>query len=298
MAKKFISLIVVPHSAAGCRHISISKKAFKFLSSVALVLFLAFIFFAVDYVSVKSTRVQYRNLQAETLSQKKTIAEYETSLSKLKQIIDNYEHYAQKLNVMAGINVPEPDKEPGVGGKSLENPEDQGIILPPQQFSSPNLKGIGQKAENVETNLSNLMAYFENQAVRLAHTPTIWPTIGWLTSGFQWRNDPFTGKLAFHKGIDVACNIGNPVVATADGIVVQVEYNKESGKTVLISHGGGFTTLYYHLDKYFVKVGQKVKRGDVIGLVGKTGRALGPHLHYEVRINDRAVNPRLYILEE
>ena len=97
---------------------------------------------------------------------------------------------------------------------------------------------------------------------------------------------------------DIATNYGNPIVATADGIVISLGNDKMGGKNIVISHGGGVTTHYLHLSKFLIKSGQRVKRGDVIGLVGKTGKARGPHLHYEVRVNNRPVNPYNYILEE
>ncbi|MFQ5720889.1 MAG: M23 family metallopeptidase, partial [Candidatus Aminicenantales bacterium] len=153
-------------------------------------------------------------------------------------------------------------------------------------------------AAGVEKNLTTLVQFFENQPLKLAATPSIWPTKGWVTSAFGWRNDPFTGKRAFHKGIDIATNLGNPVVATADGVVVQTKIEKIGGKTIIISHRGGYTTVYCHLNKFLVRPGQRVKRGDVIGEVGKTGKALGPHVHYEVRVNGKPVNPYYYILEE
>jgi murein DD-endopeptidase MepM/ murein hydrolase activator NlpD len=102
----------------------------------------------------------------------------------------------------------------------------------------------------------------------------------------------------FHRGIDIAGSIGNPVVATADGIVVNLNQDKIFGRSILISHGGGLTTFYGHLNKFLVKAGQKVRRGDVIGELGNSGKATGPHVHYEVHLNDKAINPYFYILEE
>ena len=97
---------------------------------------------------------------------------------------------------------------------------------------------------------------------------------------------------------DIATYFGNPVIATADGVVVQTQKDKIGGKTIKISHRGGYTTVYCHLSKFLVKPGQRVKRGDTIGLIGKTGKALGPHVHYEVRLNGKSVNPYYYIIEE
>ena len=119
-----------------------------------------------------------------------------------------------------------------------------------------------------------------------------------MASAFGWRDDPFTGKRTFHYGIDIATQTGNPIAATADGIVVTTKREKIGGRTIILSHRFGYQTVYCHLSKFLVKPGQRVKRGDVIGLVGRTGKALGPHVHYEVRVNNKEVNPFYYILEE
>jgi len=112
------------------------------------------------------------------------------------------------------------------------------------------------------------------------------------------RIDPFTGKEEYHYGIDIAASFGSPIYATADGWVFKIKNEKTGGNVIILNHGGGMTTVYCHLSKFNVKVGQRVKRWDVIGFVGQTGKALGPHVHYEVRINGKAVNPDHYILEE
>jgi len=298
MGKKFFSLIVVPHSKERFKRITLSEKTIKVLMGVSAFLFVALVVFLVDYFSMNVTRQKYKELYNENIKQKEAIADYKDSIDKINKTLGNLEDFARKLNVMAGLNASGVLEEVGVGDVGLTNSEEMNSLNDPQEISLSNVKSIGEKAENLEKNLDTLVNFFENQSARLACTPTIWPTIGWVTSGFGWRKDPFTGKLTFHRGIDIATNFGNTVVSTADGIVVQLRNDKIGGKTVLISHSGGLTSLYCHLDKFLVREGQKVKRYDVIGLVGKTGKALGPHVHYEIRINDRSLNPYNYILEE
>ncbi|MFW6160456.1 MAG: M23 family metallopeptidase, partial [Acidobacteriota bacterium] len=99
-------------------------------------------------------------------------------------------------------------------------------------------------------------------------------------------------------GIDIATHYGNPVAATADGVVIQTKSEKIGGNTIKISHRGGYTTIYCHLSKFLVKPGQKIKRGETIGLVGSTGKALGPHVHYEIKRDGKSLNPYYYVLEE
>ncbi len=138
---------------------------------------------------------------------------------------------------------------------------------------------------------------FQNDTAKWATTPSIYPTAGLLTSYFGWRADPFTGKQQFHLGLDIATVLGNPVVATADGTVIATNADQGLGRSVQISHGLGLLTVYGHLNNFNCRVGQKVKRGDVIGEVGNSGRAVGPHVHYEVKVNGTNVNPLSYIFE-
>ncbi|HUU37186.1 MAG TPA: M23 family metallopeptidase [Candidatus Desulfaltia sp.] len=304
MAKKFLSLIIVPHCAQRFRTITLSQKTLKVLGVVGILAFVALTGFLVDYFAMNVTRAKYKILLSESSQQKRLLAEYEESIKKLRDTVKNFDNYAKKLNVMAGLRSPEVMEELGVGNGDTTGIEptagDGEPSLRPagQTVSLQEAKALAQKAEDVGKNLNVLASYFESQIVKLASMPTIWPTIGWVSSPFAYRADPFTGKRQFHYGIDIATNFGNPIVATADGIVITLDNDMIGGKNIVISHGSGVTTHYLHLSKFLVKSGQRVKRGDVIGLVGKTGKARGPHLHYEVRLNNKPVNPYNYILEE
>lgn len=125
--------------------------------------------------------------------------------------------------------------------------------------------------------------------------PSIWPVRGQVTAGFGERMDPFNGEEAFHAGLDISAPVGSEVEATADGIVLGAERDSGYGKSVLIDHGYGLTTRYGHMSRIYVVIGQEVKRGQIIGAVGSTGRSTGPHLHYEVRVHDAPVNPSRYL---
>ena len=131
--------------------------------------------------------------------------------------------------------------------------------------------------------------------VRASAAPTLWPVTGRITSSFGERIDPFNGEGAYHSGIDIATSYGTPVIAPADGIVTFADFENGYGRTVKIDHGNGISTLYGHLSAYAVAPGQHVKRGEIIGYVGESGRTTGAHLHYEVRINDVPVNPHRYL---
>jgi len=297
MIKRFFSVIIIPHHKGKYKKITLSEKKARILGGVAIFLFIALLAFLSDYFTMNVTRQRYKDLREENMKQKETIAQYKISLSKLKLRIERFEKYAKKLNVMAGLKSHDVLKEVGLGNGG-GNSQEIGSINSPQDLGLNRAENISQKAEGVEKNLSTLVRFFEDQSLRLASTPTIYPTNGWITSPFGMRDDPFTGKRTFHYGIDIATNYGNPIMATADGIVAQVKKEKIGGNTVILSHRGGYSTVYCHLSKFLVKPGQKVKRGDVIGLIGKTGKALGPHVHYEVRLNGKSVNPYYYLLEE
>ena len=127
------------------------------------------------------------------------------------------------------------------------------------------------------------------------YTPSIWPVLGHITDGFGERLDPFSGEGAFHTGVDVAADYGAPVHATADGVVVTADTHAGYGRMVIIEHGFGLTTWYAHLSSYAVVAGTHIKRGEVIGYAGISGRSTGPHVHYEVRMNNAPVNPWRYM---
>lgn len=150
--------------------------------------------------------------------------------------------------------------------------------------------------EGLESRLQTVRGDVDKRNQLAAATPSIWPTHGWLSSSMGRRDDPFTGEKDFHPGLDISADKGDPVYSTADGTVVNAAANGGYGNLVVIDHGYGIETRYGHLSAFKVKVGQTVKRGDLLGLVGATGRATGPHLHYEVRANGRILNPLQLLL--
>ena len=134
------------------------------------------------------------------------------------------------------------------------------------------------------------------RADNLARTPSIWPVTGVVTSSFGWRKSPFEGDKELHSGIDIAVHLGAPVVATADGKVVQSGQSGGYGNLVQLDHGNGIATLYGHNSRLAVQVGETVKKGQVISYAGSTGRSTGPHVHYEIRKNDTAIDPWTYLV--
>ncbi|HEY3885281.1 MAG TPA: M23 family metallopeptidase [Vicinamibacterales bacterium] len=143
----------------------------------------------------------------------------------------------------------------------------------------------------IETRLDSVRDSVERRHALAAATPSIWPVAGWLSSPYGNRIDPFNDQTAFHPGLDISAEYGAPVVATADATVSSAGDSGAYGLLVVLDHGFGIVTKYGHLSRIAVMAGQTVKRGDVLGYVGSTGRSTGPHLHYEIWMNGRLTNP-------
>ena len=143
---------------------------------------------------------------------------------------------------------------------------------------------IGNRLDSVRDSV-------ERRHALAAATPSVWPVAGWLTSSYGSRTDPFTNDTDFHPGLDISADYGQPVVATGDGTVITAGSNGAYGNMVALDHGFGIVTKYGHLSRIAVMSEQRVKRGDIIGYVGSTGRSTGAHLHYEVWMNGKLTNP-------
>jgi murein DD-endopeptidase MepM/ murein hydrolase activator NlpD len=131
--------------------------------------------------------------------------------------------------------------------------------------------------------------------IRANSAPNLWPVEGQITGSFGERIDPFNGEGAFHSGVDISAIVGSPVIAPADGMVTYADFLGGYGRAVMVDHGHGISTRFGHLSSFAVTAGQYIHRGDTLGFVGLSGRSTGPHLHYEVRINDTPVNPYKYL---
>ncbi len=204
------------------------------------------------------------------------------------RIIANLEKGEEATSFM-GMGGPSPSD---IREKLKVEKDDNGLI---QQMRS-DIERLQAEAMSREESLSELEKLLQIKEMLLAHTPSIWPAMGWVTSGFGFRTDPFTGLTQMHEGMDISNQLGTLVIASADGVVSDVANDRVYGRILVISQGFGMTTRYAHLNKVLVRIGQKVKRGDKIAEVGMSGKTTGPHLHYEVRVNGIPVNPMGYIL--
>jgi len=195
----------------------------------------------------------------------------------------------------------------GVKEKDLEKDPNQ--KRPPGR-GGPEINAQPVTEEQLQAQITELMVEIERRSDRLSvfeakllqqkikedMLPSKSPVeVGYNSSSFGWRADPFTGRTAFHEGLDFTASIGTPIYAAAGGIVTAVEEAPDYGKFVKIDHGSGIETRYAHTSMILVKVGDIVKQGQLIAKVGNTGRSTGPHLHFEVRLNGEALDPRKYL---
>lgn len=302
MEKEYIRILFFGHHASGTRQFRVSKKSLQIVLHLAALALLVAIFFLSDYIQVKKRAFDVYRLRQEMRAQTSQIHFFVTKVEALEKQLSVFKDFDRKIRIISNLEKKEQETVPlmGIGGPSpsdirekLKEAEDEkGLIL---QMRS-DIERLQSEAISREGSLTELLKLLLAKKEVLAHTPSIWPAHGWVTSGFGFRIHPLTGLSQMHEGLDIANRLGTPVIATANGIISDVETDQLFGKIVVISHGFGMTTRYGHLHRVLVRLGQKVERGDKIAELGMTGRATGPHLHYEVRINNIPVNPVQYIL--
>src|SRR5579884_886104 len=289
------TIVILPSPTSEPYRFSLSKKTCKYLFGFSSVLMLVLAGFFVQYFLMLGQITELKDLRREAKTQKIQIQSFLTTIDDLKKQMNRLIELDQKLRVITDIG---PRKEVGVMGQG--GPEEVGL---PTSDSSKlmssiqvDLGDLQAKAVAQEKSFQELTEAVQSRQSLWASTPSIWPTTGWLTSGFGNRISPFTGRVSMHNGIDIAARQDTPIIAPAAGVVSYTGFDSGLGKLIKINHGYGIATYYGHLSKTAVKVGQRVKRGDVIAYVGSTGLSTGPHLHYEVYVNDVPVNPMRYIL--
>ncbi len=212
-----------------------------------------------------------RKLRAENDKQKQ-------ELQRLNNRVDAVEDTSRKLAEISGVEKDQPVR--GQGGPA--RPVD----------SAAALAALVAKTERLEREMRD----YEDLLRRRGMTPSIWPVSGKLESGMGGRRNPFGGRgFEYHEGQDIDAVYGTPVMVAASGTVTIAGRERGYGNVIYVDHGAGLSTRYGHLSQIDVKIGQTVTRGQTIGLVGSTGRSTGPHLHYEVRINNQPVDPRQYL---
>lgn len=293
MANEFYTLIVVPHAKARFRKIQVPVRIAKRIMAAALGVLCVLGAMLVHYGWIALQVHELGRLRAANHALTQKTKEYEDNVGRLQTRVASLQKIVDKLGIMAGMETANADAAVGgVGGVSISE------TTAPSLDPGFAVRSMERSVSDLTDRSSKLESFYRDQKVLLASTPSIWPVRGYLSSTFGNRTDPFTGGRDFHSGLDISTPIGTKVVAPADGVVVTCADKGGYGNSIIIDHGFGVMTRYGHLAGYAVRPGQRIKRGEVIGFVGNTGRSAAPHLHYEVWVRDQAQNPIHFILDE
>jgi len=287
--KRHSTIVIIPHATGRVYKLHLSPVLLKLLAGFAVVAFLLSLVALLGSGNFVRQRALYRQLEKQNKELKRTNDRLELALKEVHSRLERFEQRTKQLAIAAGVAdallAPVAPAKTTVGsGGPLDR-----LSGSPEQLL--------QKEAALERQLGAVEQRLSEQQLLLSHTPTIAPVVGVITDGFGPRIDPFTRQAAFHDGLDISAAFGTPVKAPADGLVVFAGRETGMGKMVKINHGYGFVTVFGHLDRILVQEGQRVKRGEIIGRVGLTGRTTGPHLHYEVWKDGERQNPLHYILD-
>mgnify|MGYP003329273700 CR=1 FL=1 len=315
MLQRF-TVMIIPHGSKKTTQLSIPNVLIKF-SLVSFLFFSIFGgFFVLDYLQLRKMRNSHHNLVAENQHLKGEAHILIGNLEGVKKSLRRIQDYTNKLGELISLKVNKVSQKTGIGPLSAEEFSIQnssssrestitsqiplGINLDNLIFRPVinELTSIEHMSNNQAIELQHLLSTLSQKKSLLSSIPSISPVQGWITSNFGLRTSPFTGKKSMHKAIDIAAPVGTPIIAPADGVVIFSGAKAGFGNFAMIAHYGyGIVTRYGHNAQNMVQAGQKVTRGDQIATVGMTGRTTGPHLHYEIWVNGRAVNPRKFILD-
>lgn len=294
MPAKRYTILIADRSSGVVRRLTINLRVA--LATVAAVLMLPVLIGLGARGSVRSEldglRTANSALEFENGSYRAATGELTTQIQSLEGVINDLGARASldPAQVRAMQKLPAVVKARAAGGTQTGSAAVTNFVT---AFSSPEdtFGVLRDLLQGLESRLRFVRRDVERREALAAATPSIWPTHGWLTGTFGGRSDPFTGEPGYHQGIDISTDKGQPVVAPADGTVESAAYSGDYGNLVTLKHRFGLTTRYGHLSGFEVKAGQEVKRGDVIGYVGSTGRSTGAHLHYEILVNGQLINP-------
>jgi murein DD-endopeptidase MepM/ murein hydrolase activator NlpD len=291
LPKRFYILFVARGEDGQLRKIPIPTRYLYVLGIGAMVGLLGLTGMASTYVRMLLKVSSYNQLRAEREDLKTRYTHLEQVAQERDIQVASLGSLASEVSSLYGLK-PEPMLIKAASSDQIEDPQvvssslDRLATLKTAALSGATTAGISLGLTRNVTPADWMRA---NSA------PNLWPVEGPVTGSFGERIDPFNGEGAFHAGIDIGAIFGQPVIAPADGVVEFADFMGGYGRAVILDHGHGTTTRYGHLKSFACFPGQHVHRGDTIGFVGDSGRSTGPHLHYEVRINDVPVNPHKYL---
>lgn len=280
------TIIFVPHAHAKLRKWRVTNLQIGLAAGAFVLLTVLSSLLIWSHFNTPVNPVEINRLRKENEELRRTNTAFESNLGKLQKQLSSYEDKTRELAIVAGVESLGDSVEAGVGGPTAV-----------EEATAGDLPKIQERAAKLVGALTAVEQKLDQRVHWISSTPAIAPVKGIFTSGFGTRSDPLTHGRGTHQGVDIAAAPGQPVRASADGIVMAASEQGGLGKAIFLAHGYGLSTRYGHLSAVGVRPGQKVKRGDIIGRVGSTGRSTGYHLHYEVRIDGEPVNPLAYILD-
>ena len=300
MPRNFYTFLIIPKRKSSTKRLTLSNKVLKGVAFCIMAVILASMYTYYDYIRIKRDKIELERLRRQTREQKIQIDDLAEKVNNFTLRMEELSQLDKNIRAMANVE----DKRYkgqilGIGGSIKDETRiksqadnDQRIVI---AKIDQNVEQLSKDALEQKNSFNELFKFLKKQKSILAATPSIWPVQGWVTSEFGFRSSPMGGDREFHKGIDIATRMGVQVVAPADGLVCEIAYDRDVGHMVKINHGYGMTSWYGHLLRTAVKQGNMVKRGDLIGYVGNSGRSTGSHLHYSVVLNGIPVNPRKYL---
>jgi len=300
MSKRRWTIVVVPQGSSASKILEVSQTALKLggsllVAATALALLLGY---ATVRRSVNLARADRLELENARLANNLNVLH--GKLSQLSDSLASLETRDARLRLLANLDPIDPEvHDVGIGGPRPAGapPVPESGLLGRSARVEVDLDAMLRRARLLASSFREVGDSLSVHAERLAATPSIMPTAGWLSSAFsRMRSHPILHVARAHEGLDVSAPMGTPIEAPANGTVTQAGWEAGYGNTVTIDHGFGIVTRFAHASRIIVKVGERVERGERIALVGNTGLSTGPHLHYEVHVNGRPVDPRRYIL--
>jgi murein DD-endopeptidase MepM/ murein hydrolase activator NlpD len=303
MAKRRWTILLVPNGAAPSKVLEVSRGLVRLAGTVGVVLFVSALLVGYATVSRRLDLSRTAALEAENDRLMREISDLSGRLEHLSDTIAVISRRDARIRVLANLEPIDPQVQAaGIGGPAGGTVEDAGPKTPALRHAAGvrvDLNALIRRANLLASSFGAAADSLASHKERLAATPSIMPTQGWLTSAFSaMRSHPVLHVARPHEGIDVSAPMGTPIEAPAAGVVRSAGWEAGYGHTVEIEHGYGIMTRFAHASRLLVKKGQRVSRGERIALVGNSGLATGPHLHYEVHVNGRPVNPLRYVMPE
>jgi len=287
MKGKHYTFFIASNASNGMRRIRVPFYVLHLLTALAIVGGITVVAGMGSYSRMLWKATNYNSLRREQDTLKQQYRQLQTEVKDTNQRLNSLQSLASEVAMAYGITR---FRQTPFGLTDVAEEPETDFEQSVDEFSY-----LERNATAVALASSGLRFLPAAQMSSLGIVPSIWPVVGEITGHFGERLDPFSGEGAFHAGMDIASHYGDEVRASADGIVIEVGRRAGYGRLVIIDHGFGVSTWYGHLSNFNTQIGTHVKRGDIIGYEGASGRSTGPHLHYEVRIYNTPVNPWRYL---